>query len=217
MRLLLRAKSNPVSCLPTMKTFSLFPTSIYQDSLGSKARKLNAQLLQEIEVLSIDDKAGISWSQKNYLNGYTSYASANQMQKTSPTFTELEECLTPHVKKYLNKLHFQSSWKNLKMTTCWVNIMNPGCAHSLHIHPQSVISGTYYVSLPKGASTLRFEDPRYAHFMNRPPVTPQSPYQTHICMQAKSRDFILFESWLRHDVPVNTQKAPRISISFNYE
>ncbi len=200
-----------------MKIFSLFPTPVYQDSLGAKAQKLNSQLLREIEVLSNDDEAGLFWSQKNYPNGYTSYASANQMQKTSPTFAELETLLTPHLKKYLSKLHFQSSWKNLKMTTCWVNVMNPGCSHALHIHPQSVISGTYYVSLPKGASPLRFEDPRYALFMNRPPVTPQSPHQTHISMPAKAKEFILFESWLRHDVPVNTQKQPRISISFNFE
>ena len=87
-----------------MQILSLFPTPIYQDSLGSRAQRLNSQLLREIEVLSTDDEAGLSWSEKNYPNGYTSYASANQMHLASPSFAELETLLAPHLKKYLRKL-----------------------------------------------------------------------------------------------------------------
>ena len=46
------------------------------------------------------------------------------------------------------------------MTDCWVNIMGQGAAHSLHLHPLSSISGTYYVAVPRGAPGLKFEDPR---------------------------------------------------------
>jgi uncharacterized protein (TIGR02466 family) len=33
---------------------------------------------------------------------------------------------------------------------------------------------------------------------------------------AKVGQVVLFESWLRHEVPPNPSKAPRISISFNF-
>jgi uncharacterized protein (TIGR02466 family) len=33
---------------------------------------------------------------------------------------------------------------------------------------------------------------------------------------AEEGRFILFESWLRHEVPPNQSKKQRISISFNY-
>src|ERR1700756_225239 len=44
----------------------------------------------------------------------------------------------------------------------WVNVLAPGGAHGGHIHPLSVLSGSYYVSTPEGASALKLEDPRLA-------------------------------------------------------
>jgi hypothetical protein len=38
------------------------------------------------------------------------------------------------------------------MTDCWVNIMPPSAAHSLHLHPLSFMSGTYYVATPRRAA-----------------------------------------------------------------
>jgi len=37
-----------------------------------------------------------------------------------------------------------------------------------------------------------------------------------IVMPAQAGDVVLFESWLRHEVPPNPIAAERISISFNY-
>ena len=35
-------------------------------------------------------------------------------------------------------------------------------------------------------------------------------------MPAKPGHILLFESWLRHEVPTTTTQSERISISFNY-
>lgn len=191
------------------KSLNLFETKIYTASI-SGFKNLNSDLQKEIEVLRYDDQAGVKWSKTNYPNGYTSYASANQMHLMSPTFSELEKKIRPHVFKYIQSLKLNISKKELQMTTCWVNIMQHGCTHPLHIHPKSIVSGTYYLKVPNKASAIRFEDPRYSLFMNRPPQT------THFSLQAKEGDLVLFESWLRHDVPLNLSKEPRVSISFNY-
>lgn len=190
-----------------------FATGIYHTPL--RAKNLTAELLREALVLRDDDKAGRDWSKENYPKGYTSYASANQMHKMSPTFSLLEEKIRKDVVLFLKKLKLNFNNKNLQMNTCWVNIMETGCTHSLHIHPQSIISGTYYLQIPQGASAIRFEDPRYSSFMSRPPLKQSAP-QTHLSLQAQEGDLVLFESWLRHDVPLNKSKEPRISISFNY-
>ena len=43
----------------------------------------------------------------------------------------------------------------------WINILpTGGGAHTSHLHPHSVISGTTYVTMPEGASAIKFEDPR---------------------------------------------------------
>lgn len=187
---------------------SYFTTHVYKANLRSVHNRLAEQLLDEVLLLAEEDQAGLSWSDDNYLKGYTSYASANQLHLISPTFAELEKSIRTHVVKYLKQLKLQVP--DLAMSTCWANIMGEGCTHPLHIHPQSVISGTYYLKMPLGASALRFEDPRYGLFMNRP------PQDTHVSLKAQEGDLILFESWLRHDVPINTSKEPRLSISFNY-
>ena len=40
--------------------------------------------------------------------------------------------------------------RSLAMTDCWANVMPAGVVHSLHLHPTSFISGTYYVEVPEG-------------------------------------------------------------------
>jgi uncharacterized protein (TIGR02466 family) len=105
------------------------------------------------------------------------------------------------------------------MSDCWINIMSHRVTHSLHLHPNSVVSGTYYVATPKGCAGLKFEDPRMSSLMAAPPrvdgVRPENrPYVTY---PATAGNVTLFESWLRHEVPSNPVKSERISISFNYD
>ncbi|MCC6137458.1 MAG: hypothetical protein IT287_02415 [Bdellovibrionaceae bacterium] len=201
-----------------MSTQSFFPTKIYKAPVSTKSNisALNKQLLKEIEILSEEDTAGIAWSNKHYPNGFTSYASANQMNIVSPTFEELELHIKKHVKKYVDNLELNLDVKALRMTTCWVNIMPKGAIHTSHNHPQSIISGTYYVQMPPKSSALRFEDPRYPFYMSRPALRTESKNQVNQSLSAVPGDVILFESWLRHEVPLNNSAQPRVSISFNY-
>lgn len=202
-----------------MSSKSLFPTLVYQAPLAKNAKSissLNKDLLKEIDILSQEDEAGIAWSEKHYPNGFTSYASANQMHLMSPTFEELEKEIKKHLTKYIKDLELNIDPKSLRMTTCWVNIMPAGAIHTSHNHPQSTISGTYYVQIPPQSSALKLEDPRYSQFMSRPPLKTSAKNQTHISLPAKPGDVILFESWLRHEVPLNNSSKPRVSISFNY-
>jgi uncharacterized protein (TIGR02466 family) len=88
----------------------------------------------------------------------------------------------------------------------------------LHLHPLSTISGTYYVVTPKGSPGLKFEDPRLDRFMAAPPRRPTARPENRpwVIMPAEAGKVLLFESWLRHEVPPNPVAAERISISFNY-
>jgi uncharacterized protein (TIGR02466 family) len=96
--------------------------------------------------------------------------------------------------------------------------MPPGCAHSFHLHPQAVVSGTYYVQTPRGCPGLKLEDPRLSRLMAAPPrLAHAAPgQQAHVSYPAQAGRLILFESWLRHEVPANLTAGERISISFNY-
>jgi uncharacterized protein (TIGR02466 family) len=104
------------------------------------------------------------------------------------------------------------------MDSLWVNILKPGAGHSGHIHPHSVISGTMYVATPPGASALRLEDPRLPLMMAAPPRRTDAPEaeRTFVSLAPAPGTVFLWESWLRHEVPPNGARTPRISISFNY-
>ena len=107
---------------------------------------------------------------------------------------------------------------SIRLSDIWVNIMPPTAAHSLHLHPLSFISGTYYVATPRGCPGLKFEDPRLSKFMAAPPkISGARPAnRAHITYPAKAGNVILFESWLRHEVAANRVREERISVSFNF-
>ena len=202
-----------------MPTRACFPTLIYDAPLSKDgAKELQKQLLTEAYQLRDMDDEGRDWSEERYPNGYTSYGSYDQMYRMSSTFMELRDHLDKHVRAFARSLDYDTEDCPLEMTDCWVNIMPRGCAHTLHLHPTATISGTYYVQTPKNASCIKFEDPRLASFMAAPPrksgAGPRN--QTFIEYAAEAGKVVLFESWLRHEVPVSRIDAERVSISFNY-
>ena len=197
----------------------LFPTLIHVAPLQrSDAVALNRRLLAEALQLRVDDAAGRRWSARNYSGGYTSYGSQCRLQRISPTFARLERLLQRHVRAFARALAFDLEGRTLAMTDCWVNIMPQGTAHSLHLHPLSTLSGTYYVRTPRGAPGLKFEDPRLDRFMAAPPRRQDAPpeLQPWHTVPARAGQVVLFESWLRHEVVANPAAAERVSISFNY-
>ncbi|MBC7740813.1 MAG: hypothetical protein H7061_01355 [Bdellovibrionaceae bacterium] len=192
----------------------LFTTQVYQNKIAFDLKDLQ----QEIIHLSKVDQQGIAWSKKNYVNGYTSYGSLDQLHHMASTFTMLESKIKKHVDQFLKSLEYAVAKKSLKMNSCWVNIMPAGSQHTSHLHPHSVISGTYYVSIPPRSSCIKFEDPRLGLFMNAPLVkeTARTENKRYFVIDPKPGELILFESWLKHEVPRNVSKKPRISVSFNY-
>lgn len=202
-----------------MPTRSWFPTYIYHEPLQKNGLEaFNSDLAAECRGLREYDAAGRKWSDRNYPGGYTSYASLNQLHRFSSTFAGLERKLTAHVRKFARELDMDLRGRTITLTDLWVNIMPEHAAHSLHLHPLSFISGTYYVVTPPGCPGLKFEDPRLDRFMAAPPkITAARPAnRAHITYPAKAGHVLLFESWLRHEVAANRTAAERISVSFNY-
>jgi uncharacterized protein (TIGR02466 family) len=142
----------------------------------------------------------------------------NELHRFSSTFAELERKLARHTRAFARTLDFDLRGRTVRLTDLWVNIMPPTAAHSLHLHPLSFISGTYYVQTPPGCSGLKFEDPRLDRFMAAPPRRSgaRRENRVHVTYPAEAGNVILFESWLRHEVAANRVAEERISISFNY-
>ncbi|WII71047.1 2OG-Fe(II) oxygenase family protein [Bdellovibrio sp. 22V] len=199
---------------------TLFPTFVYYAPLKNQGlTQLNKELKEEALKFSEIDEQGQAWSLKNYKGGYTSYGSIAQLHQISTTFELLEKEINKHVRKFVKHLEMDIDPKELKMSSCWINIMPTDVIHTMHLHPLSVISGTYYVQTPKNCSSLKFEDPRLDSFMASPPRKHDAKdiNQRYHSLAPQEGHVVLFESWLRHEVPKNNSSKERISISFNYD
>jgi len=198
---------------------SLFVTRLYRAHLHELGKPLDASEL-EASCWSIadDDEAGQVWCEENNYAGYTSYASLDDLPYRFPIFRDLVKVLDKHVAAFAADLEFDLGGKKLKLDSMWINILPEGGTHSSHIHPHSVVSGTTYVTMPEGTSALKLEDPRLPMMMAAPARTrdARKELRTFTYVSPEVGEVLLWESWLRHEVPVNMSEDDRISVSFNY-
>jgi uncharacterized protein (TIGR02466 family) len=196
---------------------TVFVTKLYRAELDGGIVPMD-DLERSCRSLAVDDEAGLAWSAKNAYPGYTSYASLNDLPWRFPPFKVLVKALDKHVAAFAKDLDFDLQRAKLRLDTMWVNVLEPGGVHSAHIHPRSVLSGTVYVATPPGSSAIRFEDPRLAMMMAAPPrrVKADIGQRPFVYEEPQVGTLLLWESWLRHEVPVNRSDERRISISFNY-
>lgn len=208
-------KANPMKSVKR-----LFPTLIYTAAYPVKgAARFTSQLARETELFRESDSEGQRWSRKNYLSGYTSYSSITDLAFRSSQFENLKAWIDGEVQKFAETLEMDLGSGRLQMTSFWINIMEEHCTHASHLHPLSSISGTFYLQVPKGAPGIKFEDPRLAQFMASPPrhAKARTENRRFIEVKPKAGTLILFESWLKHEVPPNRSHEERISVSFNYD
>lgn len=195
------------------KIETLFVTRLYRAELP---RRINAALAKTCIAISREDSAGRRWAQEHGYRGYTSYASLDDLTLRATVFAELERMIAPHVRSFAKTLDFERP--RLALDSLWINVMPAGGVHAAHIHPHSAISGTYYVQVPKHASAIRFEDPRLPLMMAAPSRRARARRENKpfVTVEPKRGTLLLWESFLRHDVPLNRARGTRISLSFNY-
>jgi len=198
-----------------MPSRSLFATRLYEADLGDEG--LLADLAHSIRTLAQDDKAGRRWSGEHRYAGYTSYASLDDLPRRDPAFAELAKHLGRHAQRFAKECAFDLARKP-KLDSLWVNLLRGGGHHSAHIHPHSSISGTFYVEVPPGSGTIRFEDPRLPLMMAAPRRADDAPeeLQPFVKVEPRSGMLLLWESWLRHEVLPGTGRGERLSVSFNF-
>jgi uncharacterized protein (TIGR02466 family) len=199
---------------------NLFVTPLYEASLAGDRgfAAFVAELEEACRMLAAEDRAGRAWCKANGYRGYTSYASLNDLPQRASVFADLKKKLDRHAAAFAQALQLDLGAGRLRLDSLWVNVLKPGAAHSGHIHPHSVLSGTVYVATPAGAGALKLEDPRLPAMMAAPPrrADAEEALRPFVYLRPEVGTVLMWESWLRHEVPANAAKADRISVSFNY-
>jgi uncharacterized protein (TIGR02466 family) len=187
-------------------TRDLFATQLHEAEIGDPG--LLDGLAHSIRTLAQDDQAGRSWSREHRYAGYTSYASLNDLPRRDPVIADLAKVLGREATAFARQLGWD---RKPKLDSLWVNLLKGGGHHSGHIHPHSILSGTFYVETPGGSGAIRFEDPRLPLMMAAPPRP-----DAFVTVEPRPGLLLLWESWLRHEVLPGTGKGERLSISFNF-
>ncbi len=189
----------------TTQAMTLFPTICWMHDLpAAEAARLNGELSAAIAALLGPNpplSPGRNWQTSQDLH----------LRLEFQSLVRLIEAAGQGVVNYLKLAHTA-----FEITGCWANINPPGVPHSIHTHPNNLISGVYYVKADTGADQISFYDPRPQARVISPKRTEgnvANALQSNI--DVKAGRLICFPAWLEHGVPPNRSQSERISISFN--
>jgi uncharacterized protein (TIGR02466 family) len=134
-----------------------------------------------------------------------------------PVVAEFANLVLERAREY-GLAHYWSfpSHMQLIMREIWANVNGRHAYNNVHNHPNSLLSGVYYVKAEGDCGDLLFFDPRKQASVMQPDFSERT--QINSSMQSISPEvgtLIIFPSWLDHAVNQNLSDVDRISISFN--
>ena len=176
---------------------TVFPTPVqiykYEDSIEKE--------LKHIE--------GVEWiSQEANGNFKTkdSYLTKHESLKNITSF--FKECINDFTKTI-----YQSE-QRLVITQLWGNRNPKGSKHHDHVHPNSIVSGVFYLRQDLKLPPIQFSKANQ-HAMKLDPKQYNVYNSETFLLPCTAGELILFPSNLKHSVPVNQGDEERISLSFN--
>jgi len=179
------------------KIMDLFPTPLYITNI--KDPLINKQKTYLLNLPKIKNMGNLR-SESGYIFEY-------------PLFTELKKAIQQSIDEYVQRV-YPGSKTEVYMTQSWANFTEPNEFHHKHSHPNSFISGVYYVNAIKNEDMIKFYKdvpPTYQINHNQP-----NNYNSgDVAVLVETGDLVLFPSNFTHNVPATTSKETRISISFN--
>ena len=104
--------------------------------------------------------------------------------------------------------------QRLVITQCWTNKNPPGSKHHEHVHPNSILSGVFYLKQDKTLPPIQFAK-TIQHAMKLSPKKYNNLNSETFLLPCVDGELLLFPSNLKHSVPTNMGKEARISLSFN--
>jgi len=125
-----------------------------------------------------------------------------------PCVANLGNFVNASIDDYIAKTSKVAKADSFAIVDLWANVCPKYSYHSRHNHPNSDISGAYYVKVPDSAPNLVFINPHgfFRHFRlgeGDARVTPEEGM------------LVLFDSGLEHEVEQNTSNESRVALSIN--
>jgi len=178
----------------------IFPTPIYFS-------KLNRELTNK-ELLFIDK------TKLNSHNNEGNITSNDNFILNQKAFKLLKEELDLRVKDYFDKIICSANNITPYITQSWLNYTETNQYHHKHKHPNSLISGVFYINCDEKFDKIKFFNENYQTI--QPEIKEFNIWNSNSWwFSVKTGDIILFPSSLTHMVETKEGTNTRISLAFN--
>ena len=126
----------------------------------------------------------------------------------------LRQFIEKSLHEYFMATYCPKNDAHLKITQSWLNWTKPGHYHHKHAHPNSLISGCYYVKANKETDKIFFYRDGYQQ-IKFPPIAWNAYNSESWWYSIGTNDLIFFPSHLNHMVQPVGGEDTRISLAFN--
>jgi len=130
------------------------------------------------------------------------------------TLKNLKKDLNQKIINYFNEVICCNNAALPYITQSWINYTKENQFHHRHAHPNSYVSGVFYIDADKGVDKINFF--RSGHSVFRPAVTQFNIFNsTTAAYPIQGGNVIIFPSSLHHGVDAKKGTNMRTSLSFN--
>ena len=167
-----------------------------------------------------NNDSGINKLQKKYLtslkrkNNVGNKISLDRNVLESKELKVLKNWIVYNINMYFEEIYKPKSKVELYITQSWCNYTKENQHHHKHRHPNSFISGVYYIDVNEQKDTITFFNDIYKQ-LNIEASEYNLYNSTSWFFKLKNNSLVLFPSSLEHMVESVTSKTERVSLSFN--
>lgn len=113
-------------------------------------------------------------------------------------------------------------YDSYKMSQSWISYKHPGQHHTMHTHPNSLISGVFYFGeSEEGTPAIKFHNAVLG--VNSPYISAKKIKDKrdkkyawdYFAVDFEPGLLVIFPSYLHHSVPINNTSKTRCSLAFN--
>lgn len=193
----------------TLQFLQMFPTTVLSCRLPDHER-LNDSLL---EYIGRERKSSSGGRTRSNALGWQS----GNLDFDVPVVAEFANLVLERAREYGLALKWSlPSYMQLVMREIWANANVKYAYNNVHNHPNSMLSGVYYVKVEGDCGDLSLFDPRKQAWIMQPDFSERNFTNAPVqFIPPEAGKLIVFPSWLEHGVNQNLSDADRISLSFN--
>jgi uncharacterized protein (TIGR02466 family) len=178
----------------------IFPTPIYISKLDRE--------LTPLELKFVDK------SKKDFYKNDGNITSNNNYILNEKPFANIKKELDLKVQDYFDKVISPANKIKPYITQSWLNYTETNQYHHKHAHPNSLVSGVFYISCDDKFDKIKFFNDTYKTI--KPEIKTWNIWNSESWwFSVKTGDIILFPSSLTHMVETKQGDNTRISLAFN--